>query len=601
MSIYFDRTEAFSSHVYNFRTPESFISDNMDVSQNMLKSDRSYMAPTNFRSIDMSKPSASSAETSDDKTINRHNLNPSKRFVSIEDYDKTILDFLRKHDSKGGSILAVAVLLDVKVGSKPYFERGFMCGATSYSKNNRGSDKTNEIETSYSFFSDESVDGIQSWPAIYLRTTQSLRHIKTLKENNQNVGVGSNARNTSSRSLMKMNVPKINFSSGYLSSPKDQLASKTGSSQSQTANHESKLAGEEITTDPSSRENSSMNRTWIDSSQKCSVYWPKSDEINWPLIEWPNVVSLLMEKKSAPINHNVTTQGGMALLNIAREPFTHRETRLKQGPSGRKESCDETVTTDSPKPLSRHNSENTRNSNQGEIPVKDNNTAVNERPRRRQRQPSRSRLFSHIKTSSFDLSSIDLNSNSTSNLTSAGSSQNHGNFTSVYHAVQIDFHSWMVIFSKEEEGRRFRRSPGLSDAEIRTFLDEMSSKLRSDHLFSFQTVAKARKDSQQVEISMVKEPSLVPSVSSTNLWSGIGRLDIEKKQFVKSLKKMVGLDTVEGTSWNNFITNLKGSNFSRENIEAIASSRQERMEPREDQIDSGAHAFFLGSTLKNFI
>lgn len=68
-----------------------------------------------------------------------------------------IHDFMYRHHQKGGPLLTFALVYDAEQGSAPTYERGFMV--------ENDDDDDNSIE---------GADGLQSWPAIFLRSTRSL-------------------------------------------------------------------------------------------------------------------------------------------------------------------------------------------------------------------------------------------------------------------------------------------------------------------------------------------------------------------------------------------------------------------------------------------
>eukprot|EP00591_Stephanopyxis_turris_P010863 CAMPEP_0195509992 /NCGR_PEP_ID=MMETSP0794_2-20130614/2771_1 /TAXON_ID=515487 /ORGANISM="Stephanopyxis turris, Strain CCMP 815" /LENGTH=258 /DNA_ID=CAMNT_0040637335 /DNA_START=450 /DNA_END=1223 /DNA_ORIENTATION=+ len=97
----------------------------------------------------------------------------------IEDYDQMIRDFLLKLDGGSGSIITAAVVFDVNGGSSlPSFELGFICEhgnarmkTTTQTGDGDHGDDNERTNPDCDKGSSRRVDGLSSWPAIYMRTT----------------------------------------------------------------------------------------------------------------------------------------------------------------------------------------------------------------------------------------------------------------------------------------------------------------------------------------------------------------------------------------------------------------------------------------------
>jgi len=119
MLLYFDRIQSYSN----------FVSERKNSSSNLNSS---------LQDIDETQDLDGKSEGQDNMDL-----------ISI------IHDFMYRHHQKGGPLLTFALVYDAEQGSAPTFERGFIV-------ENDDDDST------------EGVDGLQSWPAIFLRSTRGL-------------------------------------------------------------------------------------------------------------------------------------------------------------------------------------------------------------------------------------------------------------------------------------------------------------------------------------------------------------------------------------------------------------------------------------------
>jgi len=507
MSVYFDRIEAYSDHMYNFRNPESF-------------------GPK----LDISRAPEDSLQSHHSDKLQGKNLNHGDNYlIPLEDYDGKVLDLLRRHESKGGSLLAVAVILDVEVGIKPYFERGYICNHSSVAKT---SAVKPDIKPDFGASeTEDAVDGLKSWPAIYLRTTRSLESVREINDNlhqfrqGYNNWSGSNGRSGARR----RNVPKLHFSTGYLSPSRKSQPTKTGSHPLLQSHKESKDITEEAPAQTNFKHHASIQRTHIDSLGKIAEYWPEDVKLSWPLAEWPNIISVLIQKKEEPIYENLSNGGGMSLTNITRDAFMHRDSNNKSESFGISGSPIEALNS---KHFAQDNPQQKKNSFLLSLDKKKNRTME---------------LISqnHIEPCSTTNDTYPAVTNP---------SIINERVSSVYHVSQIDAQSWIIVISKDEEEKKTRRTKGLTDSEINLFLEEMSSKLRSDYLFSSVAIAKARSESLKLSQKTLPEADQGPRHTLKNFWGRIGNLHIEQNELLVKIKNMIGSNkNAENAAWPQFL------------------------------------------------
>uniref|UniRef100_A0A7S4IUY8 Uncharacterized protein n=1 Tax=Odontella aurita TaxID=265563 RepID=A0A7S4IUY8_9STRA len=157
MPIFFDRVDAYSSSVFGFQR------------HNLAEDTSAQLNPGALPSIASVGTNSSQKSLSSSVSASRQSKQPKKIGAMTDNLDAIVLEVLRKHEQRNGAPLALAVVFEGGSGSAPTFEQGFMCG-----QDEKKDDDSTHLN---SFYDDHTVSplrrvyGLQSWPAVYLRTT----------------------------------------------------------------------------------------------------------------------------------------------------------------------------------------------------------------------------------------------------------------------------------------------------------------------------------------------------------------------------------------------------------------------------------------------
>ena len=201
------------------------------------------------------------------------------------DHDSKILNFLEKLESKGIPPVAIAIVFDAEVGSQPHFEQGFICPNRIGSNQNYAA----QFYELHSLVSNEVVDGLRSWPAIYLRSTAHSTF--------------SNGAPIRGKDLKKPSCAKLSHLS---TSPSfDGSLNKARNHAASFLSFKSYQGRKNFSNDVKEKEES---KNVLLPLVKYSEYWPSSGNKIWPHYEWPSMISLLQESASAYDRNKITNR-----------------------------------------------------------------------------------------------------------------------------------------------------------------------------------------------------------------------------------------------------------------------------------------------------
>ena len=536
MPIFFDRIDAYSSAAFGFKKQRSSPSSG---STDMGKEPDSPQRPA----VSPARPGW------------WHGSNLAEEMSSNEEI---VTDLLHRQENRNGPPLAVAVVFNAGDNVLPLFEQGFIC-----------QEEDDAVVGSGCFYDDhlisspDRVNGLRSWPAIYLRTT--VRSGTTLGEPSSGI-----IRSRGNRSMVSLSQLLLNPSGK--SSSVSEIGSSQGLGQGMLAGHLRPVppqAGQLIkpTQLPLLPRGTSNRKLAIDGNGdgfaqnfgpnpkvKFSEYWLPPGNRVWPHMEWPNIVSLLFDEYRSRLKKVQVTEDCYGAASSSGGAFTYREAPYRQIPKSGIFSGEDAVTPTynnvelAPQP--------------GLISIASNSSMIR-------------------RSSVTSVSSVmDGEAYESSPTMSHSPHQPQSLLPSAYHIIRINEMMWIVVIVKGEEDRwHRRRQRGLSDEEIRSFLQEMALRLSMDDVFSPLSVVNAKLAARQLRPH---------NFSLSNFWSGNGWRDIETDQFLSNMKNVFGMKTNSPR-----VEPLK-SPYAQRDLSKSAGNASSCL------IDGG-HLFFLGAELSQIL
>lgn len=558
MPVFFDRIDAFSSPLYSFQ-------------KQLLAREGQHVTGAESKGLFgisglQAQPSSRQLQNDNDHSRDISVCPAAERDVGPEHYgtannlDAVVIEFLRKHQNKGGSPLAVSVVFDSASAKQPNFERGFIC-----SPNMDKAKPKNDTECS------SQDDPLRLWPATYMRTTI---HAGTA---GASIDFHHQSATNSVANLMNWNGGKSSRSRSGLNLSPDkgsQLTVNRSRSSSQSTRIRSSQSTKTRSVDS---ESATMHQGGHDSRLNVLEYAPASGKVTWPHNEWPKLVSLISsqaEIESAEPSHSNVWDGNAV---------TYKDSSPMQS---------STI--------------GSTNSFDG-IEVENANIAAD----------SMFKMFPSVMSiaSLADAGGADdtLGGGKTNiafkNLTRTGSfggvasgasspqARPHGTLPSAYHAVRLNKFMWMVVIVEGETEKWHRRRPrGLADDEIRSFLNEMASMLSIDKLFGEYMIAKARSASQCLDV-----PVVLRNMNLSSLWKGGCWKETESNNFLNDVKDMLGLQPssplMEPLKSPYFNSSLRTRRAQQSKKRAVSETKQRGIGSDHEM---SAMAFFLGPELCQF-
>ena len=444
----------------------------------------------------------------------------------VMDLDTEVIELLYCHEERNGAPLAVALVCNSKDCRKPTFERGFTAD---------GSSAVHAPSSASRLVSDAS-SGEENWPAIFLRTT--------IRSGDPDYELRYSGAPGSAAATLRRG-PRRAASKGMSMSGLSQLLSSGGEMASQG------LSGIKR---PSYAGNTSRGS----------------------LISIASEQSLGLESDVGSLSPSPVVKAaeyGYGHLNTIETPsWPHTEmaalVSMVQGDEG------EAHGTSSPKHANVYG-------------VSDTTSSPFDTPRR----PTLLNpffpppLIEESDEYTSGSASSPVRSVIASSPPSSSSPLNMPHHTaSSYHFVQVSQAMWLSIMIKgEDDDRRLlRKSRGLADDEIRSWISQFAAKLRPSRLYCQKSV-KAVIDAREESIELALP---VPAIDSSK---EIRWKEAETNEFLVSLRETVGLKP------SSPLTAPLKSPYIRKGSKRFGSSR--RLAPKQQQDDVSAVAFFVGADL----
>ena len=449
----------------------------------------------------------------------------------VVDLDTEVIEFLHYHEERNGAALAVCLVCNSRDCLAPTFDRGFTAV---------GSNAVSSPASASHLASDKSIGGEDKWPAVYLRTT-----IKS-GDPDYELRLSGAPGNTAAAALRR--GPRRPGSKGMSMSGLSQLLSSGGEMASQG------LSGIKR---PSYAGNTSSRGSLISmaSEQSLGLDSESGSLAPSPVVKAAEYGYGLLK---ATIESPSWPQTEMAVL----ASMLRGDNDRAQSVSFRKQA---NIHPASSSPLSPFGS-----------------------PRR----PTLLNPFSplieeNVEDASF-LAASPVRSVIAASPSSPSSPESPPNIAmlhhaaSSYHFLQVSDALWLsVMIQGEGDDRRLRRkSRGLSDDEIRSWISQFAAKLRLSGLYCPKSVVNARKESTRLALP-------VPSSESSR---EIRWKDAETNEYLVSYKESLGLKP------SSPLTAPLKSPYLRKDNKLFGSSK--RLAPKQkQQDDASAAAFFLGADL----
>lgn len=451
------------------------------------------------------------------------------------DFESAVLDLLRRHEKAGGFAMAVAIVLNAAETSNLHIERGYSVD--------------DDIRTSLNNVTQFEADRLE-WPPVFMRTTIHLGAAMGAlgRSPSGSGGVFGNIRRSGSLRSSGQFLLRAGSRRELEADPSRQTQSRScePSLLVSSPNHKHRKT---FPVSPGGRQ-----RTLSSASPptfNVLEYEPDSGEPGWPYSDWPTLLSLVRPPQTDTDAVQLQESNSKSLIH--EEAFTYRRAERITSPAGvdpTEDAQDEDGTFASVFGL-----------------------------------PS---LWS-APTSNTSTVASDHSSPPTS------LSRSSSAIATCFHLARVSEFMWLVIMVKEgyEEESRWtrRRSRGLADDEILSFLNDLASKLRMESLFQVQTTTRLlnRKQAQHLPTGF----SLAHALEQATIhW--------DAQEFLRFLRESFGLRTQHhfGEGWR--------SPFSgRRNGQAAAVGRSLPEEepsllaslPGMINDEHAAANFFLGSEL----
>jgi len=597
MPIFFDRIDAYSRPLYGFDKSRMIVADHNE--KNTKKEHRQQQ---------------------------QQQQQKQKQVIGIvHDYDAFIIDFLRRHETKGGQPMAISIVLDAKRTSNLHLERGVVPPNNFQQQQQQQSSATNNTDSSASQTQQQALQmnhEIDEWPAIYMRTTI---HSGTLSSNTTNSRSplsrspsASSTRSTvgGTKASISSMMNKLGHSRNLLKVPSKRdimgdgsIGTTAGSDHHGSIKSEVNLLHSWSNDSPkgSARKRGSSGSGSVDGGgggtnqrnhfNNVLEYAPDSGKLSWPHDEWNKLVPLLLNERTETDN---------ARGNVGGEPndiISKQDVGVTGGSMNAGVISTNTIT----------NSQAVTYQGVGESSSSSNNTNT-----RQERQD--------VDASSHSTISLPSPNRASS---SNGNNNNNTSSSSIFHVNRLGEYMWMVVLVKTEDGSKWhrrKRSRGHSDEEIRSFLGGIASKLRLEpNIFGIEGVQKAQscssKASKHICTTDLAKYCNLSSTSDNNsikddddndeddedsYWT-----DADIDNFVVGVKDSFGLQpesrmrrALKGTrGWQTVGGGANKSKFrsstrnrSRRGVDRQAQSLDNALTMDDEYLDS-AIAFFLGTDL----
>jgi hypothetical protein len=413
MPIVFDRIDAFSSPLHGFTKHL------MELEGSSSRLDR-----------ETSKTSSKEARKADMKLAKKVE---QRRIGMTEDHEASIRDFMRKHESKGGSRVAVCVVLDAAGAQEYNFERGYSTRQSPIIESKEDQSEHNE----------------DHWPAIFIRSSQQSGGSNNMSDvilGGSSSGMVSILHHARKRNMMGSR-DRISTSESH------------GSSQRKSSSH-GKSSSFSFVRPPSHKQrstDSSINdsvHSLPDTRLNALEYSPSSGKANWPHTEWSTLVRIVTEHSSKEVKEHEGEFGRA----ITSRPAGSSDKMLEAN-----------------KHLPQHSEEAT----------------------------SLLDTVNFVKQMGHSLSDGMIDTSMETGSESPTPIQAQAIVPSVFHMVQISkfLHMVVIVEGGVDKWHNRRRSKGLPDEEIRSFLNIMASKLCVNNLFGYSEVVNARATARQTDLT----------------------------------------------------------------------------------------------------
>eukprot|EP00978_Attheya_sp_CCMP212_P010096 scaffold24247_cov54-Attheya_sp.AAC.6 len=447
MPIVFDRIDAFSSPLHGFTKHL------MELEGSSSRLDR-----------ETCKTSSKEARKADKKLAKKVE---QRRIGMTEDHEASIRDFMRKHESKGGSRVAVCVVLDAAGAQEYNFERGYSTRQSTM------------IESK-----EDQSENEDHWPAIFIRSSQQSggsSHMSDAILGGSSSGMVSILHNARKRSMLGSR-DRISTSESH------------GSAQRKASSHAKSSSFSFVR--PSSHKRGSADSSTNDSVHSLPdtrlnalEYSPSSGKANWPHTEWSTLVRIVTDHSLEELKEH---EGEF------RRAITSSDKMLEAN-----------------KHLSQHSDEAT----------------------------SLLDTVNFVKQMGNSLSDGMSDTTMESGIESPMTSQAQAIVPSVFHMVQISkfIHMVVIVEGGVDKWHNRRRSKGLPDEEIRSFLNIMASKLCVNHLFGYREVVNARATARQTDLTGADRDMSMKHLSNNGT---VGWQDASFQEFrLDNLRDVLGLRT----------------------------------------------------------
>jgi len=400
----------------------------------------------------------------------------------VHDYDAFMVDFLRRHENKGGQSMAISIVLDAKRTGNLHLEHGVVATATAHTtptttKNNAGS--TLPSSTSSQPPMNHEID---EWPAIYMRTTLHSTSFSNTSSNarsplsrspSSSSGRNSGVTKTSISSMMNklghnsrqmLKVPSARNVDDVVSTSAADHHHHHGGMMKSEGNL---LRSWSNDTPNNTRKSTSGNadgstRTTLSKRDHLNTvleYAPDSGNLSWPHDEWSKLVPLLLHERNE-------TDNSRNAVDETTNSIVSNQQDMDGGGSLASMTPSTTTTTSTPQAVTYQGVEESPSKNNNN----NNNNNAGSNPSSPQRPPRTGNNSSH--------STVSLPN------------------SSIYHVNRLGEYMWIVVLVKREDGSKWhqrKRSRGHSDEEIRSFLEGIASKLRLEsNIFGIESVQNAQ-------------------------------------------------------------------------------------------------------------